>query len=184
VFDIHSITFENFRSYSGKHKFDFPTEAGLYFLTGDNQLEPKLGSNGAGKSTLLDAIYWCLYGKTLRGLKSSDVVTWGKKSCTVTLSLVCGHVTVHITRTQNPNSLELDGKPVDQADLEKYIGLGDEAFTYSVILPQFGQSFFELTPANKLTLFSQIMGLDYWLECSQKAALETTALEQKIGIYK
>ena len=184
MFDIHSIYLENFRSYKGKHNFSFPKTSGLYFLTGINCVESKLGSNGAGKSTLLDAIYWCLYGHTLRGLKGGDVVTWGQKSCTVTLSLMCGHVTVPITRTQNPNSLELDGKPIDQAELEKFIGLNADSFVYSVILPQFGQSFFELTPANKLTLFSQIMGLDYWLECSQKAALETTALEQKISILK
>ena len=39
-----------------------------------------------------------------------------------------------------------------------------------MMLPQFGESFFDLSPAAKLTLFSQIMGLDYWLEKSQEAA--------------
>lgn len=185
MFDIHSIYIKDFKSYNGKHKFTFPSESGLYFITGDNQFEPKLGSNGAGKSTLLDAIYWCLYGRTLRGLKSGDVVTWGKESCTVGLHLTIADVEYQITRTQNPNSITLTTAGaetiVDQTELQQQLPLGDEAFTYSVILPQFGQSFFELAPTAKLTLFSQIMGLDYWLERSQQAALETTVLGNKIG---
>lgn len=32
------------------------------------------GENGAGKSTLCEAIYWCLFGRSLRGLKNSDDV--------------------------------------------------------------------------------------------------------------
>lgn len=181
MFDIHSITLEDFKSYAGKHEFVFPTEAGLYFLTGSNDVEPRLGSNGAGKSTLLDAIYWCLYGKTLRGLKASDVVTWGKKSCSVTVLLVCGHTTVSITRTQNPNSLELDSRPVEQKDIDKYIGLTPDAFTYSVMMPQYNQSFFELTPTNKLTLFSGILNLDEWLTYSKKAAELTAEFEAEIN---
>jgi hypothetical protein len=35
-----------------------------------------------------------------------------------------------------------------------------EAFTYAVMAPQFGDAFFDLTPAAKLTLFSQIMQLE------------------------
>ena len=77
-----------------------------------------------------------------------------------------------VTRSQNPNSLTIDlddGKHiVDQETLQKYIVLNPESFVYSVILPQFGQSFFELRPAEKLTLFSDIMGLDFWLEKSKK----------------
>jgi DNA repair exonuclease SbcCD ATPase subunit len=39
------------------------------------------------------------------------------------------------------------------------------------MIPQFGESFLDLAPAAKLALFSQIMGLDYWLDRSQDAAL-------------
>ena len=183
MFDIITVEFENFKSYRGSHSFALPTTPGLYFLTGSNKAEPKLGSNGSGKSTLLDAIYWCLYGRTLRGLKATDVINWKEKSCSVSLELTVGQNIYVLTRTQNPNSLILDGKTIDQTELQKHIIIGDEAFTYSVILPQFGQSFFELTPANKLTLFSQIMGLDYWLECSQRAAIKATALQSKIDIW-
>lgn len=187
MFSIHYITLKDFKSYAGNHSFELPTKAGLYFITGDNQVEPRLESNGAGKSTILDAIYWCLYGKTLRGLKGSDVVTWGKRGCSVGLVLTIGQQRITITRRHGPNSLELNGKPVDQATLQKTILLTESSFVYAVIMPQFGQSFFELTPAEKLTLFSQIMGLDYWLDRSQFAASKASIhqsnvliLEQKI----
>lgn len=170
MFDIQSIIIVNFKSYGGNHHFDLPTTDGLYYLTGENRVEPRLESNGAGKSTILDAIYWCLYGKTLRGLRGNDVITWGEKSCTVILRLVVGKRTFVITRSQSPNSLLVDDQPVDQETLQKHIILGEDSFLYSVVMPQFGQSFFELTPTAKLTLFSQIMGLDYWLGRSTAAA--------------
>ena len=186
MFNIESVRIENFKSYAWKHEFEFPTKPGLYFLTGDNKAEPQLGSNGAGKSTLLDAVYWCLYGRTLRGLKASDVVTWGQASCAVSVQLVVANETMIITRTQSPNSLTLETMSeqiknvVTQEAIEKEIGLNADSFVYAIILPQFGQSFFELKPAEKLSLFSQIMDLDYWLERSDKAAEVTAALAKDV----
>lgn len=181
MFDIYSIAIENFKSYAGKHRFNLPTQAGLYFLTGENRVEPRLESNGAGKSTLLDAVYWCLYGKTLRGLRGGDVVTWEAESCTVELDLCIGDDAITVTRSQNPNKLLIDDRPVDQETLQKQIRLGDDAFLYSVIMPQIGQSFFELTPTAKLSLFSQIMGLDYWLERSTAAAERADRLKGELN---
>src|SRR5258708_3412730 len=134
MFVIKTIDLVNFKSFKGEHIFKFPTKPGLYLLTGDNQDEPKLGSNGAGKSTLLDAVYWCLFGKSLRGLKASDVITWGEDHCIVTVSLRVGRNIV-VTRSQNPNSLNLllDDGPhtIAQDELEKLIGLNPESFVYS-----------------------------------------------------
>ncbi len=144
-------------------------------MTGKNLVSPELGSNGSGKSTLLDCIFWCLFGRTTRGLKAGDVVSWTQKGCSVAVGLTIGQTKALVRRTQNPNSLTLaddehtSGHPIDQQALEAFLRLTPEAFLYSVILPQFGASFFDLTPAAKLTLFSDIMGLDYWLECSQAA---------------
>src|SRR6185369_16030483 len=184
MFSITGISLRDFKSYRGEHEFEFPTQPGLYFLTGKNRFEPNLGSNGAGKSTLLDAIYWCLYGRSLRGLKAGDVVSWGGSGCSVSVQLTVAGDPMVVTRTQSPNSLTLalsDAKHiVDQTTLLKYIVLNEEAFIYSVVVPQFGQSFFELKPAEKLTLFSQINNLDFWLEKSQQAAKASGVLEKQI----
>lgn len=188
MFDIHSIVLENFKLYHGEHSFEFPKAPGLYFITGDNKKYSQLGPNATGKSTILDAIYWCLYGKTLRGLRGNDVVTWGEKDCFVELWLTVGDRLFGVRRTQNPNRLsylDLRGEhPIDQDVLQKVIRIGPEAFTYAVMLPQFGQSFFELTPALKLNLFSQVMGLEYWLEKSEKAMKKATAINGEIESLK
>jgi len=181
VFDIHQIWLDNFKSFRGKHTFRFPEETGLYFVTGKNEDSPRLGANGIGKSTLLDAIYWCLYGRTLRGLKANDVITWDEKTCTVSLTMQVGEIPFKVTRGQSPNYLSIDGVKVEQEAVNDLIRLTPEAFVYGVMLPQFGQSFFELKPADKLTLFSQIMGLDYWLERSEKAATTTKQFEDDIA---
>lgn len=176
MFSIERVELINFRSYKGRHAFDLPTEAGLWFLTGKNTTSPELGSNGSGKSTLLDAIFWCLYGRTTRGLKAGDVISWGEKFCAVSVILTVGDEKLEVCRAQNPNSLLVNDKALSQEALQKHLRLTPEAFLYAVILPQFGEAFFDLLPAAKLTLFSDIMGLDYWLERSQAADKLTRSL--------
>src|SRR6266850_3765896 len=177
MFDLRSISFTNFRSYVGTHEFEFPKAVGLYYFTGKNLSEPALGANGSGKSTFLDAITWCLYGLTTRKLKANEVLPWDSDaSCSVTLELTVGQQELQIKRTQKPNSLLLNDKPVDQTELETHLRLNFDSFLYAVINTQFGQSFFSLTPSAKLTLFSDIMGLDFWLEKSEAAGYKTVRL--------
>src|SRR5882724_12921083 len=177
MFKFNSIILDNFRSYVGIHEFKFPQTVGLYYFTGKNLSEPSLGANGSGKSTFLDAITWCLYGLTTRKLKASEVLPWDSDTgCSVTLELTVGQQQLQIKRTQKPNSLLLNDKPVDQTELETYIRLNFDSFLYSVINAQFGQSFFSLTPSAKLTLFSDIMGLDFWLQKSEAAGYKAVGL--------
>ena len=184
MFSIGCIELVDFRSYVGQHRFEFPKAPGLYFLTGHNKLNPRLGRNDCGKSTLLDAIFWCLYGRTSRGLKAGDVISWGKKSCSVTVWLEVGELKLGVWRSQAPNQLAVNDHITSQEELEKLLRLGPEAFSYAVMLPQFGDAFFDLAPAAKLTLFSDIMQLDYWLEKSQLASEQAAALLREKGEHE
>lgn len=184
MFDIAEIHLENFRSYRGKHCFTFPSEPGLYFLTGTNQKDPRLESNGSGKSSLLDAIYWCLYGKTLRGLKATDVISWGEKSCHITLIISIGTSAYRIRRTQGPNSLKIDDELVEQPAVNKLLGLEPDGFQRSVIMAQFNEAFLDLGPTDKLGLFSQIMNLDYWLDHSAQADKKSKSILIKIEAHE
>jgi DNA repair exonuclease SbcCD ATPase subunit len=182
MFQLRKIELTNFRSYKGTHSFEFPLLRGLYFLTGSNNTE--LGSNGSGKSTLLDAIIWALYNRTARGLKANEVISWGATNCSVALELTIGPAEFIIKRSQKPNALSINGNPVDQDELQKYIRLNFDSFLYSVINPQFGESFLALSPTAKLILFSDIMGLDFWLEKSDAAAKKADLISWQVEELK
>lgn len=152
---ISKIEVEGFKSFQEYQSFSFEIDNGLYFVTGENQVEPDLGANGAGKSALFEAVCWCLYGKTSTNLKAGNIVNWSEKGCAVALEFDDGTL---VLREQNPNKLELNNNPVTQEELEKHLGyLGFESFLYSTFISQFSSKFFDLSPADKMFVFSDIM---------------------------
>lgn len=83
--EFKEIDLKNFLSYQDQ-KFPFLGN-GLTLIEGHNKDEGD--SNGAGKSSLWDAISWCLFGQTVRGLKGDDVINRKfKKDCSVSLTLL------------------------------------------------------------------------------------------------
>lgn len=61
---------------------------GLVLLQGENKDDPSATSNGSGKSSLVDALLWCLFGETSRGLTADDVVNrFIKGGCIVTAEI-------------------------------------------------------------------------------------------------
>lgn len=185
MFDVESIELNNFKSFRGEHKLLMPPEPGLYNITGKNIYNPRLGANGCGKTTgLPDALCWCLYGRTTRGLRANDVVTWGQKTCWVAVTLTIGLSPLTVRRSQRPNTLTVtehgETRTVSQAELESILRLNLKSFLHSIILPQFGSSFFDLGPSEKLTLFSDIMNLEHWLDRSKKASDVASSLEKEV----
>lgn len=49
-------------------------DRGLVLIQGVNTDDTSAASNGAGKSSLADALCWCLYGVTARGVSGDDVI--------------------------------------------------------------------------------------------------------------
>ena len=57
---------------------------GLTLIEGRNEDDESANSNGAGKSSLVDALCWCLYGVTGRGVSGDAVINKkAKKECVV-----------------------------------------------------------------------------------------------------
>lgn len=57
---------------------------GLTLIEGRNEDDESANSNGAGKSSLVDALCWCLYGVTGRGISGDAVINKkAKKECVV-----------------------------------------------------------------------------------------------------
>jgi DNA repair exonuclease SbcCD ATPase subunit len=180
MFGIPFIEVENFRSFAGTHSWVLGEGPGLFYLTGVNYENKRLSSNGCGKSSLLDAICWCLYGRTTRLLRGNDVVNYGASGCRVRVDLRLRGQLETIVTTQHPNSVTLNGHVIERQALITHLGLNFESFLYAVIIPQFGDSFLDLSPAAKLGLFSDIMELDYWLDKSKEASKAAEAVELSI----
>lgn len=173
---------KNFRSFHGEHEIDFGgRDPGLYFLTGENTAEPRLGSNGAGKSSLLDAFCWALYGRTTRGLRGPQVCNWSaERGCEAALSVD----SLTISRGWSPNFIKVDDGnesfTVTQEELERDIlPLSYSSFLYAVVLGQFGSFFFDLTPANKMVLLADVLNIDYWSDLSKQARQRKDDLAQQ-----
>ena len=68
IFD--KIKVKNFLSI-GKNPIELDFKTGISLITGENK--DTGGNNGIGKSTISDAIYWCLFGNTIRDLKKDKM---------------------------------------------------------------------------------------------------------------
>lgn len=198
LMNIQSIEIQGFRAFNKAGTLTIPTGGGFYLLTGKNNAEPALGNNGAGKSTVWDALSWCLWGETARGISGKHVVCWpkGKAVTDMTSVTVClYHHGEHrvITRTQAPNSLKWktvqhgkismehgEWSMVDQDKLVEWLGLGHEAFLQIMLMGQFGEFFFDMQPAAKLTMFSTAMGLDKWTGFAKEAGVKASAAEASL----
>ena len=183
------IRIRDFRSFSEELVValaDSPGTLGL--ITGINEAEPDLGANGTGKSTVWDALSWCLFGKTVRGLKGPAILPWGVDVATPRVQFtfeVEGH-RYTISRTANPNGIRLfreaqgpgadtagiDGEELDQASVERMIGMHYGLFLSTVVRGQFSESFLELTPKKKMAFLSTALDLDTWDVAAQRASAE------------
>lgn len=72
---------------------------GLMLVQGINEDDSSANSNGAGKSSIVDAISWCLYGETARGVSGDDVVNEQVgKNCQVSIVVEDAGDVYHIIR--------------------------------------------------------------------------------------
>ncbi len=153
---------------------------GLHFLRGQREIHKEIGSNGCGKSSLWDSLSWCLFGRTPDGRRGPDVRSWhGKGATTVTVGIHIDDKQHKITRTANPNSLTLNGKECGQEHIEQLIGLDVEVFYHTILLPQDKPLFFDLTPSQKMKVFTDVLHLDKWDARTKLASDKTTIMTAK-----
>ena len=182
-----SLTLKNFKSFKGKHTFNFMDgNVGLYLVKGNNLDEPSLGANGAGKSTIIDAIVWCLYGSTVRNLRGKHIRHWDTKGdVSVMLEVLTDDGKPHlISRRWNPNRLSLDGTVCTQEELNKFIGLSKATYMCSAVIGQFETHFFDLPPAAKTTVLTEVLDLDYWNNMAEEAKAQEDYLRETAITYQ
>lgn len=180
---------QGFKSFDKAESISFDDlDSGFYFITGDNQVEPKLGANGAGKSSIWDALCWALFEKTPDLLKAGNISCWNSDTPTmVALRMEVDGTSYLLTRRWNPNKLCIseEGEParvITNDDVVTLIGFDFDAFLYSVLISQFSSKFFDLKPSEKMEVFSSVMDstLSCWVDFSEKAKVQRGRLETSI----
>jgi DNA repair exonuclease SbcCD ATPase subunit len=161
---FRSITVKDFKEYIGKHTLSLAKlGGGVHFVMGINEVDPELGSNGASKSTLFDALRWCLYGSTVKGLKNPDVKTWGgHEHAVVKVCVQVDGVKRFIKRSTKTNGLTLDGDVASQESIDKLVGMSAAMFDCVILMGQGEPLFLDLGPTPKLNTLSDTLDLDRW----------------------
>jgi DNA repair exonuclease SbcCD ATPase subunit len=116
---IKSVEIENFGSV-GKAHYRLQRGGGFTLVAGESDV---FGSNGAGKTTVTgDAILWCLFGETTKGLTGDDVIRRGQDDAVVTVFIQDSDRAYFITRSRKKgllvNAISADGK-FDFGDMVK-----------------------------------------------------------------
>lgn len=112
--NIKSLIIENFLSIKEAELADMGAW-GLVLIQGVNKDDPSASSNGSGKSSLVDALCWCLYGQTARGVSGDEVVNEkAKKGTAVRVHIVDSDGTEYqIVRSRKPSALKVSSRPDD-----------------------------------------------------------------------
>ena len=141
MINFKKVTVTNFLSV-GAQPVELNINDGLSIILGENKDKDR--SNGAGKSTIIEAIYFALFGKTIRGLNKNDVVNKKtKKGTEIVLEFSKGVDTYKIVRRLKPSSIELhhNGKDVTrdsiantQEDISKILGVSEDVIKNCVIM--------------------------------------------------
>ena len=97
---------------------------GLTLITGRNEDAPRADSNGSGKSLLLDAFTWCVWGKSVRGIKHDSVVNEQiGKDCCVSLDFEDSGNNYTVTRYRKNKS----NKDIKSNDLLLFVNGQDDS---------------------------------------------------------
>lgn len=174
-------------------------EQGLVLLEGEN-LDAG-GSNGSGKTTLVpDAISWCLFGVTTKGLKADEVVRVSaapNDGTEVQLSFELGGRNITIARYRkhatagNRIMLIVDGEDRTPATAKltedaivEMLGTTQQVWQYAVILGQgLAFRFSQLSDGERERLLEDIVQAQVYDEARQRAQKRERALaEQAAGL--
>jgi len=139
------VIIKNFLSI-GNDPVEINFNSGIHIITGIN-LDKADSKNGVGKSTIADAIFFGIFGSTLRSLKKEDITNWiNKKECSVTISFNViddGKTNEYVSmRSLNPSRVQLikNGEDVSRTigktkeEMYDILGTTPDVFEQCVIM--------------------------------------------------
>jgi DNA repair exonuclease SbcCD ATPase subunit len=185
------IEMVQFRSFVQPTDLDLANTPGLKLISGDNQSEPSLGANGAGKSTIWDAVTWCISERSVKGLRTSDLISYDKDKTEVATTWDVNGEEFRIHRAGPPSRIYINGEQAEQIEVDRLLGLSRVRFLNSVIFGQSVPLFIDLPMPARGDLLDEVLGLELWLQAAAKAvtragerASELTELQRTIAHVK
>lgn len=174
---------------------------GLTRIAGENLDDTTSSSNGSGKSCILEAVYWCLFGDTLRNIRSADGVVNNtvKKDCSVVVQMIDGDTKYQVERyrkhTKKKNNLYLYINGVDsrgkdnretQEFIESVIGMDKISFANSIIFGQ-GHSknlkrFSEMSDAEKKSTMEKVLNIEAFARAHEHSKKVLSGLSSEVDI--
>jgi DNA repair ATPase RecN len=153
-------------------EIQYKIENGFILVNGRNDI---FDSNGSGKTSMFEAIYWCLFGETTKGLTGDDVVRRGFKDCKVTVELQDTEKKIFVTRSRKggisilvddggtvaPNIVEGYKLSDAQNILESILGFDKNVFLASCYFSQESLSMFtHLGDADRTNMITRLLGFE------------------------
>lgn len=179
--EFRSVELSHFRCFNAKQSLTLSpaNQPGLWFLRGENRVEPRLAANGAGKSSVFMGLTWCIYGRTPDALRAPDLKPWsGNGTPFVRVEVEIDGELHTIERTAKTNGLRIDGSEVGPEAAAELLGLSFEVFINTVFLAQGLPLFFDRSPKEKMELFSDVLRLERWEERSAAAGARAKELDE------
>ena len=189
--NFKSLTIKNFLSV-GETTVNIDFQTGVNIITGVNY-DKEDSKNGVGKSTLADALYFALFGTTIRELPKDLIVnSFTKKKCEVVLKFNIengnGKSEYVITRTINPTKcfMTMNGEDVTRSTMaktneyiQKLVMSNGKIFQNSVIMTINNTvPFMAQSKVDKRKFIESILSLEIFSDMLSKAREEHNELKR------
>jgi DNA repair exonuclease SbcCD ATPase subunit len=171
------------------------TSRGLVLIEGKNLDDSSARSNGAGKSSIADALCWCLFGKTARGVSGNDVINRkANKNCLVSVEIHDNKNDYVVVRTRkNPsNTLTVHKGELDltkgtvaetQKVVETIIGCPYDVFCSTVYAGQENMPDLPaMTDKELKALIESVLGVERISAVYQKVLDETVEGKHRLDV--
>lgn len=173
-------------------------QTGLVLVTGINKDAPKANNNGSGKSSIFDAICWCLWGETTRGLSGDEVVNLAVgKDCKVALTFEDEGNTYVISRHRKdsriskPNDIIImcNGQPLatksSMKSMQEVIDriVGFDFHTFCAMMPGTGVKATHMTDIQIKALLESLLHTEHLSVAYDAARTRAKELDNQISTY-
>jgi len=189
-----SLSIKNFLSV-GESPLTINFKKGINLITGENK--DKGGKNGIGKSTILEALYWCLFGITIRDIKKDKIVhNLSKKNCKVELEFSVESEkeikNYKIIRSIEPTKIQIycdnedvthSTMPENDEYIKKIINGSEELFQNAVVMSANNTlPFMAQKKTDKRKFIESILNLNIFSEILLKARSDYNDLKKRNDI--